>query len=197
MNTKIILSILIIFLAGKVNSYDDTNGLIATLSENKTEGGLSMYEGNKNHYNYFIILKNHGIKNKATFNFEIIWDDINIRCHNEDNWSKIQIYKMKTELPEVLNEYHFDEYKEGNPIKYNINYEYNDESSNFQGVNFTILSLNPNNSYFIQVPLVLYYPDYIRYDFRYEIVEEEEENGNHSKMIKSFSLILFIILTIL
>ena len=197
MNTKIILSILIIFLAGKVNSYDDTNGLIATLSENKTEGGLSMYEGNKNHYNYFIILKNHGIKNKATFNFEIIWDDINIRCHNEDNWSKIQIYKMKTELPEVLNEYHFDEYREGNPIKYNINYEYNNERSNFQGVNFTIFSLNPNNSYFIQVPLVLYYPDYIRYDFRYEIVEEEEENGNHSKMIKSFSLILFIILTIL
>ena len=104
---------------------------------------------------------------------------------------------MKNELPEVLNEYHFDEYREGNPIKYNINYEYNDERSNFQGVNFTIFSLNPNNSYFIQVPLVLYYPDYIRYDFRYEIVGEEEENGNHSKMIKSFSLIILIFLTIL
>ncbi len=197
MNTKIILSILLIFLAGKVNSYDDTNGLIATLSENKTEGGLSMFKGNENHYNYFIILKNHGIKNKATFNFKIIWDRENNRCHNEDNWSKIQIYKMKTELPEVLNEYHFDEYKEGNPIKYNINYEYNNKGSNFQGVNFTIFSLNPDNSYFIQVPLVLYYPDSIHYDFRYEILEEEEKSGNHSKMIKSFSLILLIILTIL
>ena len=77
MNTKIILSILIIFLAGKVNSYDDTNGLIATLSENKTEDGLSMFKGNENHYNYFIILKNHGIKNKATFNFKIVWDKEN------------------------------------------------------------------------------------------------------------------------
>ena len=68
-----------------------------------------MFEGNKNHNNYFIILKNHGIKNNAKFNFHISWSENKKFCHNEDNWSKIKIYKMKTDLPEILNEYYFDE----------------------------------------------------------------------------------------
>ena len=204
MKSKLVAYFLLISLVCKFNAYDDTNGLIATLSVNDTENGLSMFGGNRNHNNYFIILKNHGIKNNAKFNFKITWDSDNERCHNEENWSKIKIYKMKTDLPEVLNEYHFDEYKEGEPIEYKITNEYGtDGRSNFQGVYFIIYCLNQSDSYFIQVPIVTYYPDSIYYDFEYEIIEEEEEKCRKSQVqegsniLKGFSLISLIILFIL
>ena len=129
MNSQLIIYFLIISLVCKVNAYDDTNGLIDILSQNKTSNGLSMFKGNRNHYNYFIILKNHGVEFNADFIFKAEWDPEKGTYHNEDNWSKIKIYKMKKDLPESLNEYHFDEYKEGEPIEYNIsertrNYKY-------------------------------------------------------------------------
>ena len=52
MKSQLIIYFLIIILTCKANAYDDTNGLISILSQNKTEGGLSMFEGNKNHNNY-------------------------------------------------------------------------------------------------------------------------------------------------
>ena len=199
MKSQLIIYFLIISLACKVYAYDDTNGLIGILSANKTEGGLSMFEGNKNHYNYFIILKNHGIKNNAKLNFKITWSESKGSCHNEDNWSKIKAYKMKTDLPEVLNENHFDEYKEGESIELKIIKEYGEEGrTNFQGVYFTIYCLNESDSYFIQVPIVTYYPDPIYYDYEYEIFEEEEEKCRESQdgsnILKGFSMIILIIL---
>ena len=100
MKSQLIIYFLIISLTCKVNAYDDTNGLIDILSTNSNKGGLSMFKGNENHNNYFIILKNHGIKNNAKFKFEISWNQDEESWHNEDNWSKIKIYKMKTDLPE-------------------------------------------------------------------------------------------------
>ena len=205
MKYQMIIYFLMISLACKVNSYDDTNGLIEFLSANKTKNGLSMFEGNRNHNNYFIILKNHGIENNAKFNFHISWNSDNERCHNEDNWSKIKIYKMKTDLPEVLNEYHFDEYIEGEPIEFKILREYNDERTNFQGVYLAIYCLNQSDSYFIQVPIVTYYPDPIDYYFEYEIYEEEKEkcrekqgvNQGGSNILKLYSIISLIALLIL
>ena len=202
MKSQLVIYFLIIGLACKANAYDDTNGLIEILSQNKTSNGLSMYEGNKNHNNYFFILKNHGIKNNANFNFEIAWREDKESCHNEDNWSKIKIYKMKKDLPKVLNEYHFDEYKEGEPIEYKIIREYGEEGrTNFQGVYIRIYCLNENDTYFIQVPIVTYYPDYIDYSFEYEIFEGEEEkcrtSQEGSNILKGFSLITLIILLIL
>ena len=77
---------------------------------------------------------------------------------------------MKTDLPEILNEYHFDEYKEGEPIEFKITNEYGEEKrTNFQGVYFTIYCLNQKDTYFVQVPIVTYYPDQIYYEFEYEI----------------------------
>ena len=61
-----------------------------------------MYQGNRNHNNYFIILKNHGIDGNAKFNFAISWNPDKESCHNEENWPKIKIYKMKKVLPEVF-----------------------------------------------------------------------------------------------
>ena len=205
MKYQLIIYFLIISLACKVNSYDDSNGLIQFLSENKTENGLSMFEGNRNHNNYFIILKNHGIENNAKFHFRITWNSDKGRCHNEDNWSKIKIYKMKTDLPEILNEYQFDEYKEGEPIEFKILREYNETRSNFQSVYLAIYCLNKSDSYFIQVPIVTYYPNPIHYDFGYEIYEEEEEkcskkhgvNQGGSNILKLYSIILLIALLIL
>jgi hypothetical protein len=200
MKSQLIIYFLIISLTCKVNAYDDTNGLIDILSTNSNKGGLSMFKGNENHNNYFIILKNHGIKNNAKFKFEISWNQNEESCHNEDNWSKIKIYKMKTDLPEVLNEYHFDEYKEGEPIEFKITNEFGSERSNFQGVYLRIYCLSQNDSYFIQVPIVTYYPNAIHYDFEYEIIEEEEEkcrSQGGSNKLKAFSIITLIVLLIL
>ena len=201
MKYKLIIYFLIIILACKGNAYDDTNGLIEILSQNKTSGGLLMFKGNENHINYFIILKNHGIKNNAKFNFRIRWNENKEFCHNEDNWSKIKIYKMKEDLPEVLNEFHFDEYKEGEPIEYKITREYGEEKrTNFQGVYFTIYCLNQTDTYFVQVPIVTYYPDQIDYDYEYTILEEEEKcriENEGSNILKGFSIITLIALLIL
>ena len=201
MKSQLIIYFLIISLACIVNAYDDTNGLIAILSSNKTKDGLSMFKGNENHNNYFIILKNHGIKNNAKFNFDISWNENKESCHNEDNWSKIKIFKMKKDLPEVLNEYHFDYYKEGEPIEFQITKEYGEDGSNYQGVYFTIYCLNQNDSYFIQVPIVTYYPNQIHYGFEYQILEQEEEKCRKiqggSNILKGFSIITLIILLIL
>ena len=200
---SLVIYFLIISLEYKIYAYDDTNGLIAILSKNKTEGGLSMFEGNKNHNNYFIILKNHGIKNNAKFNFRITWNQNKESCNNEDNWSKIKVYKMKTDLPEVLNEYHFSEYKEGESIEIKITTKYGEEGrTNFQGVYFIIYCLNESDSYFIQVPIVTYFPNPIDYDYKYEIYEQEEEkcreSQDESNILKGFSIITtFIVLLIL
>ena len=196
-----LIYLLIISLVLEFKAYDDTNGLIAFLSSDKNEDGLSMFKGNNNHNNYFIILQNHEIENNAKFNFEISWDNDKGRCHNEDNWSKIKIYKMKEDLPEVLNEYHFDEYKEGEPIGFQITREYGEDRTNFQGVYFNIYCLNQTDTYFIQVPIVLYYPNPIHYSFGYEILEEEEEKCREakggSKILKGISLFSLIILFML
>ena len=88
MKSHLIIYALIISIAYKVNAYDDSNGLIQILSQNKTSGGLSMYEGNSKHTNYFIILNNHGIENNADFKFSISWSSDKEHCHNEDNWPK-------------------------------------------------------------------------------------------------------------
>ena len=201
MKSQLLIYFLIIFLTCKVNAYDDTNGLIDILSENKTENGLSMFEGNRNHNNYFIILKNHGIKNNAKFDFRIRWSQYKESCHNEHNWSKIKIYKIKNDLPKVLNEYHFDEYREGEPIEYKIIREYGEEyRTNFQGVNIAIYCLNQSDSYFIQVPIVTYYPNMIDYDYKFEITDEEEEKcrkNQGSNILRGFSIITLIILLIL
>ena len=203
MNSQLIIYFLIISLVCKVNAYDDTNGLIDILSQNKTSNGLSMFEGNRNHNNYFIILKNHGIKNNANFKFQITWNENKMSCHNEDNWSKIKIYKMKKDLPESLNEYHFDEYKEGEPIEFKIKREFGEEKrTNFQGVYLTIYCLNQSDAYFVQVPIVTYYPDMIDYDYEYKISEEEEEKCMESQIegsniLRGFSIIILIILLIL
>ena len=205
MKYQLIIYFLIISLACKVNSYNDTNGLIEFLSANKTKNALSMFEGNRNHNNYFIILKNHGIENNAKFNFHISWNSDNERCHNEDNWSKIKIYKMKTDLPEVLNEYHFDEYKEGEPIEYAITtvYPKGQETTNAQYVKFTIYCLDENESYFIQVPIATY-QKYIFYEFYYTPTEDFDDKCipilNESKgtnILVPFSFISLIILLIL
>ena len=62
-----------------------------------------MYAGTRSHDNYFIILKNHGVEFNADFIFKAEWDPEKGTYHNEDNWSRIKIYKMKKDLPEVLN----------------------------------------------------------------------------------------------
>ena len=150
MNYQVVIYFLIFSLTSKANAYDDSNGLIATLSQNHTWDGLAMYAGTRSHDNYFIILKNHGIKNNANFKFQITWNENKMSCHNEDTWSKIKIYKMKKDLPESLNEYHFDEYKEGEPIEFKIKREFGEEKrTNFQGVYLTIYCLNQSDANFV------------------------------------------------
>ena len=161
-----------------------------------------MYQGNRNHNNYFIILKNHGIDGNAKFNFAISWNPDKESCHNEENWPKIKIYKMKKDLPEVLNEYHFKEYKEGEPIEFEIIRKYgNFINSNAQGVILIIYYLNLTDSYFIQVPIVTYFPSPIHYNFKYEIYDQEEEKCmkiiDGSNILKLYSIILLITLLIL
>ena len=203
MKSQLIIYFLLISLTYKVYAYDDSNGLIQVLSKNHTEDGLSMYQGNSKHDNYFIILKNHGIENNAIFNFAFACTPGKPICDNEENWPKIKIYKMKKNLPEVLNEYHFDEYKEGGPIEYEILRKYGHEQSNSQGVVLKMYCLNENDSYFIQVPLVLYYPNQIHYSFKYEIYDDEEEkcmrftDGSNILRLRFYSIIALITLLIL
>ena len=205
MNYQVVIYFLIFSLSSKANGYDDSNGLIATLSKNHTYDGLEMFKGNINHYNYFIILKNHGIEFNAKFFFRAEWDPEKGTYHNEDNWSRIKIYKMKKDLPEILNEYHFDEYKEGEPIEYAITtvYPKGQETTNAQYVKFTIYCLDENESYFIQVPIATY-QKYIFYEFYYTPTEDFDDKCipilNESKgtnILVPFSFISLIILLIL
>ena len=205
MNYQVVIYFLIFSLSSKANAYDDSNGLIAILSQNHTRDGLAMNAGTRNHDNYFIILKNHGVEFNADFIFKAEWDPEKGTYHNEDNWSRIKIYKMKKDLPEILNEYHFYEYKEGEPIEYDITsiYPKGQETTNMQYAKIKIYCLDENESYFIQVPLAPY-PRRIYYDFEYSPLKYFDEKcmpileeSKGSNLLAAFYFISLIILLIL